>query len=73
MKKKKLLKDKKFQIQIKKNIPLKQVLGGGSMNAASILNFLLKKKLLKLKKKNIEISKLIGSDVILGLIQQILF
>jgi 4-diphosphocytidyl-2-C-methyl-D-erythritol kinase len=40
--KKKLLKNK-YQIIIKKNIPSKAGLGGGSMNAASILNFLLKK------------------------------
>ena len=41
---KKLLKDK-YQIIIKKNIPLKSGLGGGSMNAAAILNFLTKKKI----------------------------
>ena len=65
--KKKLLKDK-FQILVKKNIPLEAGLGGGSMNAASILNFLIKKKLIKIKKKEIiEISNSIGSDVILGI------
>ena len=65
--KKKLLKDK-YQIIIKKNIPSKAGLGGGSMNAASILNFFIKKKLIKIKKKEIiELSKTIGSDVILGL------
>ena len=38
------------------------------MNAASILNFLLKKKLIKVKKKEIiDLSNSIGSDVILGL------
>ena len=42
--KKKLLKDRKFQIRIKKNIPQKAGLGGGSMNASSVLNFLIKKK-----------------------------
>ena len=41
--KKKLLKNK-FKIIIKKNIPSKAGLGGGSMNAANILNFLSKKK-----------------------------
>src|SRR6056300_1690611 len=51
-----------------KNIPSKAGLGGGSMNAASILNFFIKKKLIKIKKKEIiELSKTIGSDVILGL------
>ena len=65
--KKKLLKDK-YQIIIKKNIPSEAGLGGGSMNAANILNFLIKRKLIKIKKKKmIEISNLIGSDVVLGI------
>ena len=65
--KKRLLQDK-FQITIKKNIPSKAGLGGGSMNAANILNFLIKRKLIKIKKKKmIEISNLIGSDVVLGI------
>ena len=65
--KKRLLKDK-LQIIIKKNIPSEAGLGGGSMNAANILNFLIKRKLIKIKKKKmIEISNLIGSDVVLGI------
>ena len=32
------------EILIKKNIPVQAGLGGGSMNAASILNYLIKKK-----------------------------
>ena len=48
--KKKLLK-KKYQIIVKKNVPSEAGLGGGSMNAASILNFFVKKKLIKVKKK----------------------
>ena len=65
--KKKLLKDK-YQIIIKKNIPLKSGLGGGSMNAAAILNFLKKKKLIKVSNKDkIKITNLIGSDVKLGI------
>ncbi len=64
--KKKLLKDK-FQIIVKKNIPLEAGLGGGSMNASSIINFFFKKKLIDVKKKEIfEITKLVGSDVALG-------
>jgi 4-diphosphocytidyl-2-C-methyl-D-erythritol kinase len=64
----KLLKNKKFQIKIKKNIPQKAGLGGGSMNAANILNFLIKKKFIKINQKKIQnISNLIGSDVILGI------
>ena len=67
---KKLLKDRKFQIRIKKNIPQEAGLGGGSMNASSVLNFLLKKKILKISQKQIQnISSLIGSDVILGINQ----
>ena len=62
-----LLKNRKFQIKIKKNIPQKAGLGGGSMNAANILNFLIKKKFTKIKQKKIQnICSLIGSDVILG-------
>ena len=63
-----ILKNKKFQIKIKKNIPQQAGLGGGSMNAANILSFLIKRKFLKLSKKKIlEITNLIGSDVILGI------
>jgi len=66
--KKKLLKQKKFEIKIIKNIPQKSGLGGGSMNAASIINFFLKKKFINLnKKKLVKFTKLIGSDVILGI------
>ena len=63
----KLLNNKKFQIKIKKNIPQKAGLGGGSMNAANILNYLIKKKLLKINQKKIKsICSSIGSDVIFG-------
>jgi 4-diphosphocytidyl-2-C-methyl-D-erythritol kinase len=63
----KLLKNRKFQIKIKKDIPQKAGLGGGSVNAANILNFLIKKKLIKINQKKIKnISSSIGSDVILG-------
>lgn len=64
--KKKLFKEK-FQITIKKNIPSEAGLGGGSMNAASVLNFFIKEKLLKRKKEILEIANAIGSDVVLGL------
>ena len=66
--KKKLLKNLKFEIIIKKNIPLEAGLGGGSMNASNILKFLIKKKLIKIsKKETYEICNLVGSDVILGI------
>jgi 4-diphosphocytidyl-2-C-methyl-D-erythritol kinase len=68
---KNLLNNKKFEIKIKKNIPQKSGMGGGSMNAASILNYFLKKKYLKLKKKQlIDITRFIGSDVILGMYKE---
>ena len=53
---------------MKKNIPQEAGLGGGSMNAATILNFLIKKKFIKISQKKIlQITNLIGSDVILGI------
>ena len=65
---KKLLKEKKYSLLVKKNIPQKSGMGGGSMNAASILKYFLEKKIIKLKKNDVEkITNLIGSDVKLGL------
>ena len=64
----KLLENRKFQIKIKKNIPPEAGLGGGSMNAGNILNFLIKKKIIKVNQKKIlKIANLVGSDVILGI------
>ena len=64
----KLLNNLKFEVKIKKNIPQKAGLGGGSMNAANILSFLIKNKFIKLDQKQIKkISNLVGSDVILGI------
>ena len=60
--------NQKFFIKIKKNIPQKAGLGGGSMNAASILKFFIKKKIVNISYKQIKnIARAIGSDVILGL------
>ena len=65
---KKLLKGKKFEIKIIKNIPQKSGMGGGSMNASSIIKFFLKKKIINLGKKDLNnIMKTIGSDVPLGM------
>ena len=66
--KKNLLNNQKFKIKIVKNIPQEAGMGGGSMNASSLINFFIKKKILKIKKN--ELTKLvsqIGSDVILGI------
>ena len=66
--KKNLLNNKKLKIKIIKNIPQKAGMGGGSMNAASLINFLVLKKIIKIKKNELtELTKLIGSDVILGI------
>ena len=68
LEKKKIIKGKKFHIKINKKIPIKSGLGGGSMNAASILKYFIQKKIIKISKKEIIIiSNSIGSDVILGL------
>ncbi len=68
LEKKKFLKNKKFFIKIKKEVPSKAGFGGGSMNASNILKYLKKKNIIKIKEKEIKnICYLIGSDVILGL------
>ena len=64
---KKFLRNQKFEIKVIKNIPQKAGMGGGSMNAASLINFFINKRILKIKKKEmIKLTKKIGSDVILG-------
>lgn len=66
--KKKLLNYNKFKIKVIKRIPQKSGMGGGSMNAAYLLNFFIKENFLKLKKNNLyKLTKFIGSDVILGI------
>ncbi|RPG99258.1 MAG: 4-(cytidine 5'-diphospho)-2-C-methyl-D-erythritol kinase [Candidatus Pelagibacter sp. TMED118] len=66
--KKKLLNNQKFQIQIKKNIPQKSGMGGGSMNAASLLKFFINKNYFKMSNNDIiKICSSVGSDVIIGL------
>jgi 4-diphosphocytidyl-2-C-methyl-D-erythritol kinase len=66
--KKKFLNNKKFEIKIIKNIPQEAGMGGGSMNAANLINFFIDKKILKLKKNElIKLTSEIGSDVILGI------
>ena len=66
--KKNLLNNQKYLIKIKKNIPQKAGLGGGSMNASTIIRFFILKKILNFSKKNIiKLTKQVGSDVQLGI------
>ena len=68
LEKKKLIKNKKFEIKVTKNIPQKSGMGGGSMNAACILKYLIKKKIVNISaKKANEIAYEVGTDVVLGL------
>ncbi len=65
---KNLLNNQKFEIKIFKNIPQESGMGGGSMNAASLINFFMNKKLIKIKKNELKmLTSQIGSDVILGI------
>ena len=68
LEKKKLLNDQKYLIKVKKNIPSKSGLGGGSMNASAIIRFFILNKILDFSKKNVlSLAKQIGHDVQLGL------
>ena len=68
LEKEKLLRDHSFEIKVNKHIPSKSGLGGGSMNAANILKYLIKKKFINPSKEQLNsICKSIGSDVALGL------
>ena len=53
LRKKKFLKQQSFRINIKKNIPHGSGLGGGSSNAAVLLNFFKSKMRLKISEKEI--------------------
>ena len=64
--KKKYLKGKKYLIKITKNIPQKSGMGGGSMNAATVLNFFFEQKIINFNQVR-NFAKKIGSDVMLGL------
>ena len=66
--KKNILKNQKYFIKIKKNIPQKAGLAGGSMNASSVIRYFIDKKILNFSKKQLtKLTKQIGSDVQLGL------
>jgi len=63
-----ILNGKKYSIKIKKNIPQKAGLGGGSMNAASIIRYFLSKNNKKIStNKSLRLSDEVGSDVKFGL------
>jgi len=64
----KKLNGQKFLIKVNKKIPQKSGMGGGSMNASSVLKFLIKSQKLNLSSNEIiKISSKIGSDVIIGM------
>ena len=64
----KLLENQAFKINIQKNIPHGSGLGGGSSNAADLLNYFNSKMKLKLSKKKIKkIANQIGFDVAINL------
>lgn len=68
LRKDKYLENQFFKIDIKKNIPHGSGLGGGSSNAAYILNYLNLKMKLKIQKKEIsKIARKIGFDVPISL------
>ena len=64
LRKEKLIKKQYFNVNIKKNIPHGSGLGGGSSNAAGIINFLYLKKILKVSEnKKYKIARKMGFDV----------
>jgi len=68
LRKAKLLKNQYFKINIKKNIPHGSGLGGGSSNAAGLLNYFNKKMALNLSKKKIrKLASKVGFDVPINL------
>ena len=67
----KLLENQAFKINIRKNIPHGSGLGGGSSNAADLLNYFNSKMKLKLSKKKIkQLANQVGFDVPINLERQ---
>ena len=68
LEKNKLIKNKKFEIKVTKNVPQKSGMGGGSMNAACVLKHLMKRKIVNISdKKAKDLGLKVGADVVLGL------
>ena len=68
------LKNKVFKIYVEKNIPHGSGLGGGSADAAVLINFFNKKMNLNLKKTELfRLASKVGSDVPINLMQKNLF
>jgi 4-diphosphocytidyl-2-C-methyl-D-erythritol kinase len=68
LRKEKLIKNQSFKINVKKNIPHGSGLGGGSSNAADLLNFLnIKMKLSLSNKKLSKLARKIGFDTPINL------
>ena len=71
LRKKNKLKNIRFNIKIIKKIPTSSGLGGGSSNAATLINFFNSKMNLKLKKKEIvQLANRVGSDVLACMVQK---
>ena len=71
MRKYKYINNQPFKINVQKNIPLGSGLGGGSANAASLLNFLISKSRLRISSTKIKkIAEKIGSDVVVSLVKR---
>jgi len=68
LEKKNKLSGKKYLIKVNKKIPQKSGLGGGSMNASSLLKYFIKNLKLKITpKETLEITSEIGADVFIGI------
>jgi 4-diphosphocytidyl-2-C-methyl-D-erythritol kinase len=64
LRKQNYLKNHFFNINVNKNIPHGSGLGGGSSNAANLINFLIKKKIIQINKNETKnIARKIGFDV----------
>ncbi len=71
--KKKILK-KKYLVIVKKNIPVKSGMGGGSMNAATLIKIFMKNKIIKINKKILQnLNDSIGQDVKLGFYKNLMY